>query len=646
MEITKFTASRRENALLLGDYNFYRAQTSRRLLTLRKKLGRTSKGKKYTGRAPVTAQDIGENHEFVHLLLLTSERAWAHAMHMKSTSSNENADQGVTGSTRRHIISRLHKASTFANDLLVALTETPESGAKEIDILEAKAYVASLAGSIGFEKRDWKPCLTSYSEVRIIYAALYCTSKDDVFKEQLANTVDPSIRYAAYQLRMPRSRPIPALARESFPRSDLDLVALVERIDPTALNEDPTKAKGDNSEQPERLAKNITWRSRTVELEDAAISQALASVDTASASLARFLESPSNQNTDPKEKAAAYDDVLISSQDAVDATKHAIDELASEGVGQGDKRMQALQITRTAVNYALVSWRVGRNRVLVGAKDGTVFEESAASKPRKPRKDGKEWSQKPEGTGRRLARLRERVVLYDATLQSVDSVKELPGVAADKTFMSELQSKREYFQALRCLAIARSHIVLSNRKNALALFSHAFDLSNQTVSSTSKASQVADSGSPPTIDISSSELQYLNHLLQAEVSRHRALVELETLDARQQSSARNQTRRPLVETLETYPSMTVSKDSRVPVDLKNIVSYPPTKIEPVPVKPIFLDVAWNYIDYPGRAARDVVQHGKGASGSVDGAAKGGRGDAKQPDSSSQPQKKGWFGFGR
>jgi signal recognition particle subunit SRP68 len=47
-----------------------------------------------------------------------------------------------------------------------------------------------------------------------------------------------------------------------------------------------------------------------------------------------------------------------------------------------------------------------------------------------------------------LARLRERIVLYDSILQSIDSIKELPG-AAELSFREELDGKRAYFQALK-----------------------------------------------------------------------------------------------------------------------------------------------------------------------------------------------------
>lgn len=66
MDITKFVADFREAAFLLGDYSTYRAQLSRRLRIVRKKLGRaTPKNAKYAAKAPITAEEIGNNIECV-----------------------------------------------------------------------------------------------------------------------------------------------------------------------------------------------------------------------------------------------------------------------------------------------------------------------------------------------------------------------------------------------------------------------------------------------------------------------------------------------------------------------------------------------------------------------------------------------------
>jgi hypothetical protein len=66
MDITKFVTEFRESAFLLGDYSTYRAQVSRRLRIVQKKLGRaTPKNAKYAAKAPVTAEDVGKNIEYV-----------------------------------------------------------------------------------------------------------------------------------------------------------------------------------------------------------------------------------------------------------------------------------------------------------------------------------------------------------------------------------------------------------------------------------------------------------------------------------------------------------------------------------------------------------------------------------------------------
>ena len=133
----------------------------------------------------------------------------------------------------------------------------------------------------------------------------------------------------------------------------------------------------------------------------------------------------------------------------MDATKHAIDELAAEGVSQSDKRMQSLQITRTAVGYDMISWRIGRNRVLTGEHDGALPDYGTVPRSRQSKKTKHGILGKEESAGRRLSRLRERAVLYDSTLQSLDSIRELPGVAADTGFLKELDAKYNYFRALK-----------------------------------------------------------------------------------------------------------------------------------------------------------------------------------------------------
>lgn len=367
-------------------------------------------------------------------------------MQMKSQHSSDSGDKGITGPTRRHIGSKLYKASVSAAHLLDQLKVKDVSGASTQDIFEARAYYVSLRGAAEFEKQSWAKCLRAYSEARFIYARLAMSEslrQDDLFQDLNSSGIEPSIRYAAYHLKLPRTISIDRIVERYLPRTSNEYVEEILRI----VSEESTGRKKGAAESLQEAPSTITWRSRTVNLEDASTSQALASVSVAEEKLLSFLSS--NSSSDSKSKAAAYDEVLLASQDAVDATKTAIDELTAEGVAQGDRRMQALHITRTAVNYALVGWRIGRNRVLCGDHDGAILEERDMRKFKKPRKDGKERKVLEESNGQKLTRLRERVVLYDATLQSLDSVQELPGVAADQALVNELDGKRAYFAALR-----------------------------------------------------------------------------------------------------------------------------------------------------------------------------------------------------
>lgn len=527
--------------------------------------------------------------------------------------------KGISGPTRSHIISRLHKASSTVDELLITIDDRSNSGATDTDILEARAYVTSLSGAEEFEKQSWEACVKNYSEAWVLYSALSGTLKSDLVKELLAGTIEQSIRYAAYQLRMPRTVAVPAIARKYFPRTDPALTSAVEKLDPSILK-DSVKAKTGIAEL-EAGSRTITWRSRTVEVEDASISAALASADQARSKLSNALTTI--PTTRPKERAAAYDDLLIASQDAVDAAKHAIDELVAEGVPQGDKRIQSLQITRTAVSYDLISWRMGRNRVLTGEQDGTSLDSSPIANTRIAKKARTTSVDRDEGAGRRLARLREKLVMYDSTLQSLETIKELPGIAADASFLDEIEAKHHYFRALKCLAIARSHSVLSEHSNALALVVRASALLVDALGSLSTAS-VSPAGTPPNISISSDDARALSDLLAAETQRLRGLVELTGLTGGFNPST--STDLPLVQRLTTYPANGV--------DLKNLVSYPP-KLQPVPVKPLFFDVAWNFIEYPGQAKANAVPVTSTPANQV------------PEDSKQQPQqKKSWFGFGR
>lgn len=365
---------------------------------------------------------------------------------MKSMHSADSAAKGMTGSTRKHIVSRLRRAYQTAETLFGLLKSPETSGINSRVVLEAGAYSSLLLGALDFESLKWEKCLRAYSEARLIYSALDKISdlrQDGEYRDLLSSIIDPSIRYAAYQIRLPRTLSIDSIMERFLPMDSEN----VQKVKEMELKPEDTDMKIESEIEASDIPQTIQWRSRTVNIEDARIGQSLASASFAGKKLGSIMTS--NDTLSNKDKAAAYDEILNSSQDAVDATKTAIDELVADGISQADRRMQALQISRTAVNYALVSWRVGRNRVLCGRDDGAFLEDENKMKVHKPKNGGREYGSQPEPLGKTFVRLRERVVLYDGIIQSLDSINDLPGVAADQALLGELSSTRSYFSSLR-----------------------------------------------------------------------------------------------------------------------------------------------------------------------------------------------------
>ncbi|KAL2023364.1 hypothetical protein VTK56DRAFT_2721 [Thermocarpiscus australiensis] len=620
MDITKFVVSLREKALLYGDYATYRSQLSGKLLNCRKKLSIVTKSRgKYHPKAPVTPEQIAENHEYLYLQLLTAERAWAHAMSMKASHSADT--KGLSSRTRSHIVSRLEKGARTA-ERLAQLLSSPASGASSTDVLDACAYAALLRGAALFEKQSWEPCLKNYAVCRIIYSALATSAKGHIFKDLLSETIDPSIRYAAYQAKIPRTLPVATIARKAFEHADPELIERIKNVNPAVLEHGDV----DPRQGAEGAPSTLTWRGREVKIEDAAIAVAWAAVGTARSQLAAKLASAGSSR--PGDMAAAYDEILTASQDAVDATKQAIDELKAEGVAQSDPRMQSLQITRTAVNFEMISWRIGRNRVLVGENDGARLEYGATPRRKKQSDESTtDTRSKDEAPGRLIARLKEKAVLYDGILQSLESIKELPGVANDQELSRRLEGTSGYFTALKCLAIARSHAIAGNAVNSLALIKHGLDRCKAALPALSGKDNDSDEFTPRNVQVTKRDISLLDQNLTGELQRSRALVEIFNNDNNKPTAS--QSTKPLSSQLLDYPAGGV--------DLENIVAYPP-RLEPLPVKPLFLDVAWNYIEYPDK--RDQA----GAKETAKAQEKAAAAAAVQPEA--KPQKRGWFGFGR
>jgi signal recognition particle subunit SRP68 len=124
-------------------------------------------------------------------------------------------------------------------------------------------------------------------------------------------------------------------------------------------------------------------------------------------------------------------------------------------------------------------------------------------------------------------------------------------------------------------------------------------------------------------EVASDELTGFHRYTNGLVSQFRGLVELKALADQQKAAIKSIHRPPLAERLDEYPIDEVESS--------NLVNFPP-KLQPVPIRPLFLDLAWNYIDYPGRSPSAV----------------NGTPMVPKPaaEEKKEPAQRRWFGFGR
>lgn len=357
----------------------------------------------------------------------------------------------VNRETRLQVISKLNQANKTV-ELLVNTLNDKESGATDADVLSAWAYGTVLKGDAYFRGKKWQACLESYSAAKVIYSALPPTILEgNSFKDFVSDLVDTPLRFAQRQLNIPTTLSILALAKKHFPKSDKALTTRIEKIAPGFLQEDEDTVMTDGG-----ALRTVTWRNRKVPVEDAEIVLKLDALDTAASELSQKLSSSAELK--PNNKAEAYDTVLELSNDAVDTTQQAIDELKEQGVPQGDSRMQSLAVLRTKLKYDLLSWQIGRNRVLMGERDGAILEDGPTLKGKK--KVAPPNIENPAiKDSQQVKQQGKKVNLYEKTLQNLEVANELPGVAADEHLAAEIDAVSRYFVALKLVFPPKSRTV-------------------------------------------------------------------------------------------------------------------------------------------------------------------------------------------
>ena len=155
-------SSQAANGLRHNDHQRYRRYCTRRLRRIRKTINFTyGRGKTFVKRE-VDADDCADAR-YLLILLYNGERAWSYAMQLR----DDMAD-GDNSRIKFSLMRRLIRAAEHAEKFSAVCHKRADART----CLEAEAYAAHMAGTLGLEKEEWETALAKFSTASDIYAQL------------------------------------------------------------------------------------------------------------------------------------------------------------------------------------------------------------------------------------------------------------------------------------------------------------------------------------------------------------------------------------------------------------------------------------------------------------------------------------------
>ncbi|KAJ3285673.1 signal recognition particle subunit srp68 [Borealophlyctis nickersoniae] len=583
--------SRNTHGLRHQDYQRYRQYCARKIHRVRKATN-LLQGKKRYERKDVTAGSLAKGGRQLEILLYEAERAWAYAMELKRESTAEPRK-------RVHLVGRLRKAAQAAGKLENICQEVETEARTALDV---QAYAALMEGYVLFEQQQWQAALDKFAAARTIYQKLAGagSAQQETLCQSAIDAIDPNIRYCAYNLKLKGGQ-------------TMDIAELVEmRNKSEGMGLDLLAAKVEGMLAQTRQAKAaehpITWRGRTVPSRNMKLGESIMNVQDAVAELEKA-STPLAAKAGHIDTAAIearlglFDKVLGACWEATKIAEADVkeDEAATAKVksSKSDANTANLQFAFGYVSCLRLSKTIERNLFLIAVTKQKLSNQESRSE-------------------RKGAKLEDIVKLYDAIIQSINDAKDLVAIQTDVVLQSLLSAKLYYFKAQRVYHIARIYAAQGKLPQAIALYDRAAqhltngraeaDMAQRAIggAKTGKGEKAMrleeDVAELAQLD---KEFSALDASVRGAKIQEQAKWCLEAhdkglgvdgivkgVDALSLEAQSVTDELPLARRLDTFvPSFNPASP--------NLIDFPPA-FEPIPCKPLFLDIAYNGVQFPIR----------------------------------------------
>lgn len=572
------------------DYHRQRHRVNKKLTKLRRNLKIVTKDTKTYKEKNKDATICADNYDmeplFGDVLLYQIERDLLYAQETRLL-----LDVHTSKSKERFLITKYKKALKHAHQLISTIANEEDQN----KVLEILTYTAIIDGSLSISRKKYANALYSFSVARCCLKFLYTYQTlpniytKELYYDIIDLVVDPALTVAALQTKTAGISDLTQLSQEqvSVKKNESINVLYLNKAIEIVKKINPSYVTPSNETETEIL-NEITWGQYNAKISSNDIALAIMKVKNELKNVVDL-------------DASSYDSALIAYQDAVNLHSQEMERNGGNDNDNDDNQEQHIILTYLMYNYLLLRIR----------RDVTLMKEL----------DNKADLNKNSTRQKLLELWKDCIKVNDSILSSLNEIKELSGIANDDEIMDMLTTFDIYFQIKKQMRLSQAYLISNEYVKSLALISYSDDLIESVKPLTHED---ATKGNLP----KNEDLTDLNKKIKEEKSKLFILASY-FKDNEEINSVGS---KYLIDNISKFPEYSTEKI------LKNVA---PLKIdfEPVNVKPVLFDIAYNYIKYDG----ETTTTKSSSSDTIDEPIR----DSSVTEESGDKKKGGFFGlFGR
>lgn len=288
-------------------------------------------------------------------------------------------------------------------------------------------------------------------------------------------------------------------------------------------------------------------------------------------------------------KIDVLENILMDCKDAISAVKEEV---------KTDPKLKAAAETPTSGTQYLLSYLTYLRLARTVDRNNLLVQQAEAARKTNAQIDG------------RKVRPQDLTRLYEIILQNFTELQQLPGFESDEAYQREIETQMKAYRAFRCYYIAQVLTGLRRFREALAMLERSSAYTAESIANKLTDKQLLDKLQVLKKDIES---------CQFEVHADSVLEDDEEQDEETKYSSAGKAykdKKPLVDRLDDYRD-----ETQVLTKNPNVYKMPPP-MEAIPCKPLFFDLACNFIEFPNlddkTGAADSKKQGAGLTGLVKG----------------------------